>query len=159
MTRMRRFGLPLALAMVLCMAGAAQSRPTPCVRQESRGAAMSRVAGDWRASQWSVMPASKPPVPQGAVDLGIAPEGMPLQRLLLLLEPSPEQQAALDAELARQQTAGSCAWHQWLTPQQFADAFANSAADVNAVATWLEQAGFTIAQIPAGRGWIEFSGT
>ena len=118
---------------------------------------MSRIAGDWRAGQWSTVPASKPPAPQNAVDLGIA--GMPLQRMLLLLEPSPDQQSALDTELAKQQSADSCAWHQWLTPQQFADAFANNAADVNAVATWLEQAGFTVAPIPAGRGWIEFSGT
>jgi hypothetical protein len=120
---------------------------------------MLRIAGDWRASQWSTVPASRPPVPQGAVDLGIAPEGMQLQRMLLLLEPSPDQQSALDTELAKQQSADSCAWHQWLTPQQFADAFANSAADVNAMAAWLQQAGFTVAPIPAGRGWIEFSGT
>lgn len=156
---MRRFGLPLALAMVLCMAGTAQSRPAPCVRQQSRGAAISRIAGDWRVGQWSVVAASKPPVPQGAVDMGIAPQGMPLQRMLLLLEPSSDQQAALDAELLRQQTAGSCAWHQWLTPQQFADTYSNSASDVSTVAAWLQQAGFVVAPIPAGREWIEFSGT
>ena len=156
---MRRLGLPLALAMALGMVAAAQSRTTPCARQEARGAAASRIAGDWQSSQLSSVPASRPPVPQAAVDLGFASEGMPLQRMLLLLEPSPEQQSSLDAELTRQQTAGSCVWHQWLTPEEFADAFANSAADVNAVSAWLQQAGFTVAAIPAGRQWIEFSGT
>ncbi len=79
--------------------------------------------------------------------------------MLLLLEPSAAQRAALDAELAAQQTPGSCEYHRWLTPQQFASAYANSAADVNAVAGWLRTQGFTVAPLAASRGWIEFSGT
>ncbi len=78
---------------------------------------------------------------------------------MLLLEPSAAQQQALDALLANQQITGSCAFHQWLTPTQFAESYANSAADVNAVVAWLQEAGFTVAPLPASRGWIEFSGT
>jgi subtilase family serine protease len=78
--------------------------------------------------------------------------------MILLLEPSAAQRAALDAELAAQQTPGSCEYHRWLTPQQFANAYANSAADVSAVVSWLRAQGFTVAPLPASRGWVEFSG-
>ncbi len=159
---MNRFGSALALALALGSAAAAQSpqhAASPCARPATEAVAASRISGDWRAGDLSVLPASKPPVPQGASDLGVAPAGMRLDRMLLLLESSPAQQAALDAELANQQAQGSCGWHQWLTPAQFAGAYANSPTDVNAVVSWLQQAGFEVAPLPAGRGWIEFSGT
>ena len=155
---MRWLGLPFALVMGLGTAAAAEVRPTPCARPESQAAVASRIAKDLPLSELSVMPATKPPVLHNS-DLGIAPAGMPLERMLLLLEPSPAQQTDLVARIANQQAAASCAFHQWLTPAEFADAYANSAADVNAVAAWLQQAGFSVAPIPAGRGWIEFSGT
>jgi hypothetical protein len=79
--------------------------------------------------------------------------------MILLLEPSAAQRAAIDAELGAQQTPGSCEYHHWLTSQQFASAYANSVADVNAVASWLRVQGFTVATLPTSRGWIEFSGT
>jgi hypothetical protein len=94
-----------------------------------------------------------------AVDLGLAPGSTHLDRVILLLEPSPAQQRALDAELESQQTPGSCAYHAWLTPQQFADRFATLATDVNTVADWLNSEGFNVAALPASHGWIEFSGT
>jgi len=155
---MRRLGLTLALAMALGPAADAQLRSTPCARSESQAAAGSRIAKDLPLSKLSVVSATKPPLPH-APDLGIAPGGMPLDRMLLLLEPSTAQQNALDAQLLKQQTAGSCAWHQWLTPAEFADAYANTAVDVNGIAAWLQQGGFVVAPIPTGRGWIEFSGT
>jgi subtilase family serine protease len=79
--------------------------------------------------------------------------------MILLLEPSAAQRRALDAELEAQQTPGSCEYHRWLTPQQFAETYANSTADGNAVADWLRSEGFTVAVLPDSRGWIEFSGT
>jgi subtilase family serine protease len=79
--------------------------------------------------------------------------------MLLLLSPSPDQQAALTTELANQQNSASSEYHHWLTPAEFAAAYANSAADVAAVAAWLQAQGFQVASLPSSRGWIEFSGT
>ncbi len=171
MAQKKRFGLPLALAMALGMAAAAQwpatglaqaagqSGGVPCARPDLAGLPVSRVAGDWRSSAAVFVPASKPPLPGVSLDLGVAPAGMHLDRMLLLLEPSAAQQSALDAELSNQQNPGSCAFHQWLTPGQFADSYANSLADVNSVVAWLQGAGFMVAPLPASRAWIEFSGT
>jgi len=98
-------------------------------------------------------------VPRNAVSLGSISAGTQLNRMLLLLEPSSAQKTALDTELDALQTPGSCAYHKWLTPQNFAEDFAVSSEDAQQVAAWLTSQGFTVAPLPAGRGWIEFSGT
>jgi subtilase family serine protease len=117
------------------------------------------LAGDWRGSALVALSAAKPQLPQTTGDLGAAPPSARLERMLLLLEPSAAQQQALTAELANQQNPSSTEYHHWLTPAAFANSFANSAADVAAVSAWLQSQGFQVAALPAGRGWIEFSGT
>jgi subtilase family serine protease len=79
--------------------------------------------------------------------------------MMLLLSPSAAQQQALATELADLDNPSSPHYHQWLTPTAFAASYANSASDVAAVSAWLESQGFQVAPLPAGRGWIEFSGT
>jgi len=79
--------------------------------------------------------------------------------MLLLLAPSAVQQKSLDALLAAQTTPGNASYHHWLTPAQFAARFAVSAADAAQVFAWLKAKGFEVAALPAGHGWIEFSGT
>jgi hypothetical protein len=79
--------------------------------------------------------------------------------MLMLLAPSTAQETALDALLTAQTTPGNANYHQWLTPAQYAARFAVSAEDAAQVVAWLEGQGFQVAPLPAGRGWIEFSGT
>jgi subtilase family serine protease len=85
--------------------------------------------------------------------------GQRLERMILLLQPSAKQQSDLDSLLAAQQTRGNAQFHKFLTPAEFASKYAVSAADAAAVTAWLKAQGFEIAPLPAGRGWIEFSGT
>jgi hypothetical protein len=82
-----------------------------------------------------------------------------LDRMLLLLVPPADRQQALTAKLASLQNSSSPGYHHWLTAAEFADSYANSESDVAAMTAWLRGAGFEIAPLPAGRGWIEFSGT
>ena len=117
----------------------------------------SRLASDWHGSEALAIPSSRPPFNLNAE--GPTPAGMKLERMLLLLSPSADQQQALAVELADLQNSYSPRYHQWLTPSSFAAAYSNSASDVAAVSAWLESQGFQVAPLPAGRGWIEFSGT
>ena len=158
--------LPLALGLAAGIGATAQNATTavacssaPASVNPNQTGPASRIAGVWQASSAVLLPASKPPAVGDGVDLGLAPGSTRLDRMILLLEPSAAQRAALDAELVAQQTTGSCEYHHWLTPQQFASAYANSIADVNVVAPWLRAQGFTVAPLPTARGWIEFSGT
>src|SRR5438270_6842064 len=101
MAQINRFGQALALAMALGLTAAAQSpqgAAFPCARHASVSAPSSRGIGDWRASDLEVVPASKPPVPRESADLGVAPAGLHLERMLPLLESSSAQRAALDGE-------------------------------------------------------------
>ena len=165
MANAKWMSLPLALAFAAALSAGAQSAastscsPTGNSAIASDSSAASRLSGDWQTSSPFELPATVPPVLHDSVDLGLAPGGTRLDRMLLLLEPSPAQRKALDTLLARQQNPGSCDYHHWLTPSQFAAHFANTSADVATVAGWLRSQGFTVAPLPAGRAWIEFSGT
>jgi hypothetical protein len=132
----------------------AQSLPTAGIFAPAQ-----RVLGDWRGSAVVAIPHSKPSMNPAAIDLGPAPGNQALGRMLLLLAPAPAQQQALAAELANLQNSSSPSYHHWLSPQAFAQSYANNASDVAAVSVWLESQGFTVAPLPAGLGWVEFSGT
>lgn len=152
----QRFGGLLALTM----ASLVGVMTAPVLAESAVGAsARPRIAGDWHLGMRTEIPASKPPLPHGSADLGEASGGVRLERLLLLLEPSAAQKQALDMELVNQLDPKSKHYHRWLTASEYADAFANSATDVAAVVAWLQSEGFEVSPMPAGRGWIEFSGS
>ena len=149
---------PLLAILLLSSVGAGVAQ-SPVDQSTARSAAprASRLAGDWRSSPLVTIPASKPPAAYAS--LGAALPGTRLERMLLLLEPSPAQQRALTRELENQQDSASSRYHHWLTPTAFADAYGNSTADVAAIFAWLSSEGFKVAPLPASRGWIEFLGT
>ena len=144
--------LRIALTLALGLGGATAA-------QLGAQTASSRLSGDWHSSSSVALGGSALSLSSSAERFGNASAQTQLERMLLLLEPSATQQSALTALLTAQQTKGSASYHQWLTATQFADRFANSASDVQSVADWLQAQGFSVAAIPSGRGWIEFSGT
>jgi hypothetical protein len=92
-------------------------------------------------------------------DRGPAPADLPLNRMLLLLRRSPQQEIALKILLDQQQDKFSLNYHAWLTPQQFGQQFGPSDLDIRTVKSWLESYGFQINRVANGRVTIEFSGT
>ncbi|WP_420237814.1 Ig-like domain repeat protein [Telmatobacter bradus] len=151
------FGRSLVLA-ALAMLG------TACVfgetaQSSTSSSSTSRLVGDWRSSTAVVLAGSGPSSSRVAVDQGEASQSQPLSRMVLLLQSSTAQQQALATELTNLSSTGSGVYHQWLTPATYASSYANSTADVAQVVAWLQSEGFTVAALPASRGWIEFSGT
>jgi len=92
-------------------------------------------------------------------DRGAAPADLPMERMLLVLRRSPEQESALADLLDRQQDAGSPEYHRWLTPAEFGARFGPSDEDIQTVRAWLEAQGFHVEPVTGGRAAIEFSGT
>jgi hypothetical protein len=92
-------------------------------------------------------------------DRGAAPASLPMNRMLLVLQRSPQQESALEQLLDQQQDHSSPNYHQWLTPQQFGQQFGPSDRDIQTITTWLQSHGFQVAPISNGRTVIEFSGT
>jgi len=99
------------------------------------------------------------PLARAEFDRGEAPASLPMERMLMVLQHSAEQDAALRTLLNEQQTQGSPNFHKWLTPQQYGQQFGPADADIQAVTTWLESHGFQVARVSPGRHIIEFSGT
>ncbi len=99
------------------------------------------------------------PLALARFDRGAAPPSMPLNRMLLVLKRSPEQEAALLRLLDEQQDKSSPNYHKWLQPEEFGKRFGPADADVQAVTSWLQTHGFQINQVSKGRSVIEISGT
>ena len=90
---------------------------------------------------------------QGAVDPSLK------MTVTLLTVPSASQQRALTKLLADQQNPSSASYHQWLTPEQYADRFGLSLGDVAKLTAWLQSQGFSVVETARGRNWIVFTGT
>lgn len=123
-----------------------------------------RIAADGRTSavkesptvtlSGNVHPLARPEFEEGPVA-----EDMRLDRMVLALKSSPEQQAALDELVMAQQDSQSPLYHQWLTPEQFGAEFGATDAELAQVAGWLAGHRFTVEELPAARRIIVFSGT
>jgi pseudomonalisin len=99
------------------------------------------------------------PAARAVNEVGVAPRGHRMDKMILVLNTSDEQDQALDALIAAQQDPASASYHQWLTPELFAEQFGVSKNDVDQVQAWLGSHGFTIDEVPVGRRTIVFSGT
>jgi hypothetical protein len=119
----------------------------------------SRITREVNDAERVVLRGNTHPLARAEFDKGAAPDSMPMTRMLLLLQRSTEQQAALSQLMEEQLTVGSQNYHHWLTPQEFGQQFGPSDADVQAVTNWLTSQGFQVANVAAGRVAIEFSGT
>ena len=99
------------------------------------------------------------PLARPQFDEGVVSADFPLERMVLVLQPTAPEKSDLDALVASQQDPGSANFHQWLTPAQFGDRFGASNHDMSRVTAWLSSHGFAIDEIAAGRNLIVFSGS
>jgi hypothetical protein len=93
-----------------------------------------------------------------AVDAGPIPASQPMQ-LTLRLALAADRSAALDQFLALQTKPQSAAYHQWLTPQQFATQFGATDDTIANTTAWLQSQGLSVEAISPARTRITISGT
>jgi hypothetical protein len=86
-----------------------------------------------------------------AEPLGRPDPAMPMARMLLSLAIPPGAQAQLTSLLSQQQDPKSPIFHQWLTPEAFGARFGPGQQDLDSVLAWLQENGFTVEQVSAGR--------
>jgi len=99
------------------------------------------------------------PMARPQFDQGLADPQLPMERMVLVLKRSPEQEAALDQFMQEQLDPRSPNFHHWLTPEVFGKLYGPSDNDMAAITSWLESQGFQIYKVGKGRINIEFSGT
>src|SRR4051812_32536969 len=99
---------------------------------------------------------TKHPLLKSAKDQGPVDSGLRMNRMMLLLKPSPQQEQELDRLIATQQDKHSPSYHQWLTPEAYAARFGPSQSDLDQITGWLRQQGFTVSSVAKGKQWVEF---
>jgi hypothetical protein len=77
----------------------------------------------------------------------------------MMLNRSPEREAALRQFLIDVHNPGSADYHKWLTPAQFGELFGAADSDIQAAKSWLASHGFHVAGVTQGKSLMEFSGT
>src|SRR5258706_659185 len=92
-----------------------------------------------------------------STDLGRVETTTSLSQMTLVFKRTPAQHTALEQLLQEQQDPSSPNYHRWLTPEEFADLFAPSVADINRITTWLQSEGLTVKTIARGRSWLVFT--
>jgi pseudomonalisin len=118
-----------------------------------------RIAGPIVDSDVVTLMSNVHPLARAENDRGVIDSETRLERMVLVLEPSPTQQSELDALTEAQQEPNSGIYHQWLSPQEYGARFGVSSSDLAHITGWLASHGFAVEPVPAGRRLVLFSGT
>jgi hypothetical protein len=118
-----------------------------------------RIAGPIAAAQTTRLAGGVPMKARPEFDRGPVEASMKLSYVTLLTVPSASQQKALNKLLADQQNPHSPYYHQWLTPEKYADRFGLSQNDIGKITAWLQSQGLTVVRTARGRNHVVFSGT
>jgi subtilase family serine protease len=99
------------------------------------------------------------PMARPESDMGRVDSNKLLERVVMVLKRSPEQDAALAAFNERQYDPNSPDFHHWLTAEEFGQLYGPSDADIASVTNWLQNHGMQIDEVGKGRVYIQFTGT
>ena len=118
-----------------------------------------RIHGRIDNTQTVVLRGRVHPLAIAANDRGKVSPSFGLPGITLLLKPSSAQQNGLQQLLADQQDPASASYHQWLTPEQYADRFGASTGDVAQIVAWAQSQGFQVTNVARSRTFVSFRGT
>src|SRR5271157_9565 len=130
-----------------------------CLAVAPLGAQQNRIPAGFDPRQTVVLTGRVHASATPSADRGAVEDSFAMPGVMLVFKPSSTQQAALDQLLAQQQDPASPNYHQWLTPEQFAERFGLSPSDLERVRTWAQAQGFTIGGTARSRTWISLNGT
>ncbi len=144
------------LTFIFFLAAVVSLSYRPAVAQTSKAPRITRRVNE---AQRETLTGNTHRLARSEFDRGAAPVDLPMERMLLVLNRSADQETQLESLLAQQQDPSSAQYHRWLTPQEFGQQFGAADQDIQTVKAWLESHGFVIDRIANGRNVIEFSGT
>src|ERR1700683_3863756 len=101
-------------------------------------AALCFTASTALAQGHSTLKGNMQPNAPAEFDQGAADGGMKMGSMSLTVKRTAAQQTALSQLLRDQQDQHSAQYHQWLTPEQYADRFGASKDDVAKLTSWLQ---------------------
>ena len=150
-------GLAVAAVAALAVRAGAQTQPANAVSAQAGPRA--RITQAINDTQLMTLHGNVHPLARAEFDRGEVDFSQPVTRMLLLLQRSPEQQAALAKLMEEQQAPSSPNFHNWLTPAEFGAQFGPADADIQKIKDWLSEQGFTGIKVSAGKTVVRFDGT
>jgi subtilase family serine protease len=153
----KRFTAATLVGAILCLLAFAW--PASAQQQNSLATPRPLITQPVNEQQLTVLRGNTHPLARPEFDMGTAPDALPMQRMLLVLKRSPEQEHALRTLLDDQQDKYSPNYHQWLRPEQYGKQFGPTDADMQVITAWLQSHGFHLGAPSKGRTVIEFSGS
>jgi subtilase family serine protease len=117
-----------------------------------------RITQTLNVDQWTVLQRNVHPLARQEFDRGRTAASEQIQGSVVF-KLSTEQQADLNALLAAQQDSSAPQYHQWLTPEQYAERFGLSRGDLAKVSAWLQSEGLTVTRLARGGTSIFFTAT
>ena len=84
------------------------------------------------------------PLARAEFDEGAVAPNLSMDRILLVLQRSPEREAALEQFIKEQLDPTSPNFHRWLSPQEFGSQYGPADDDIQKVTNWLTAHGFTV---------------
>jgi subtilase family serine protease len=150
----RLFVLLISVAAIPCCSSLAQQNNAA----QAQLAAQPLITQPINEHQLTLLKGNTHPLARPQFDLGTAPATLPMQRMLLVLKRSANQEFALRKLLDDQQDKHSVNYHKWLTPEQFGKLFGPADGDMQTITAWLQSHGFQVGTTK-GRTVLEFSGS
>jgi uncharacterized protein (TIGR03437 family) len=118
-----------------------------------------RILGQVDATRLLPLAGNVNPRATAASDQGPVDPATKLNYVQLMLKPSAAQQTDLNNLLSDQQNPRSPNFRKWLTPEQYAERFGVSPADIAKITQWMQSQGFDIITVARGRRYIAFNAT
>ena len=138
----------VALLLCACSTGDAQT-----------SVVLNRVTSPVENSKTTRIRETVSPLVAKSADKGRLPGDRNLGQMLLMLSPTKEQNAALEALIKEEHTPGSPKYHRWLKASEVAEKYGVSEQDASAVKQWLVSQGFDVKHLANSRRFVIFSGS
>ncbi len=159
---MRKGNIFVALVCLLgvtgCLSARAQNAPLDRSEVTETVKVPSRIVTAINDEHLVKLSGNTHPMAQARFEQGVLDPSMRLERMMLILQRSPEQEQDLAAFSERQYDPKSPDFHHWLHAEEFGSLYGPSDADMSVIENWLVSRGFTLGAVAKGRTWIEFSG-
>ncbi len=129
------------------------------LNQPCSAIALPRVLTEVNERMLTTLRGNVHPLAQPQYDRGRVDDSLQLEHIILMLQRSLDQEKALATRIEQMHNPGSPNYHQWLRAEDVGECYGVADSDIGRVTGWLQNHGFRIDTIPAGKLMIIFSGT
>src|SRR5450631_1442937 len=141
----------LSCLFVLAIASAGVSRAekaeallTKPINESNTEASQTQVSRVTNGQSMVTLQGQVHPLAVARYDRGSVADSLPLSHMVLVLQRSAEQDAALTTLIDQLHDPKSPMYHRWLTPEEFGQYFGPSDQNIQLLTSWLESNGFKV---------------